>query len=460
MKKIFLTISRGSLARNLLQNDFYKILCNNYKVVLLTSAAEDTRFQQEFAHPNVSFVLMTEVDHTMLDRFFFFFHKNLIYNPTVNQKNRWGAIGNPKSMHPTYFGYLIKKICFVPLSKLKWLRDGMRFLDLVFTQRAEVKKFQTLLLEEKPDLVISTNISADTEAALLKAAKKQGIKTLGMPKSWDNLTKNGFRAKADRLAVWSEFVKHQAVEFQNYKADQIVITGIPQFDYYVDTSRLWSREQFCQKYGFDPHKRIIFFGSEGKLFPVDADHAQIMYQFINTNKVAKPSQLLIRPHYGYKNDEKKFSDLVGKPNAVVDLFHQASNNFRDEWDYSQEFMDGFLNSLYHSDIIINTCSTLTLDAMSFEKPVISIKFDGYDKKPYRESLARWYETYYYNAVVSTGAVSVVESSEQLQTAINLYLTNPQAHQKERKFLRENFCYRIDGQSGQRISKIVEEMLSE
>lgn len=460
MKKIVLTISRGSLARNLLQNDFYKILCEKYAIVILTSAAEDVRFREEFAHPNVSFVLMTEVDHSRLDRFFFFFHKNLIYNATVNQKNHWGSIGNPKSMNPTYFSYILKKIIFSPLSKLKFLRDIARFLDGMFTQKEEKQRFEKILQTEKPDLVMVTNMAGDTEAALLKVSKKLGIKTLAMPKSWDNLTKHSFRAKADRVVAWSEFVKHQAVKFQNYKEDQISIIGIPQFDYYTDPSRLWSREEFCRKYGFDENKRIIFFGSEGKLFPVDAENAHIIYDLIQNDELVDKSQLLIRPHYGYKNDEQKFKELFGKKDVVVDLFHKASQDFRDEWDYSREFMDGFLNSLYHSDIIVNTCSTLTLDAMSFEKPVIGIKFDGYQTKPYSDSIARWYETYYYNAVVSTGAVTVAHSKEELKQALNLYLKNPQEKSTERKFLKENFCYKIDGKSGARLAEVVAQMVGE
>src|SRR3989344_2502980 len=114
MKKIVITIGRGWIARNLLHNDFFLTLREKYLIIILTSADQEPRFLKEFGHPNVSFVNLTEKEHSLIDRFFFFFHKNLAYNKTVEQKNRWGVIGHARSQKPSYLGFLIKKILFVP----------------------------------------------------------------------------------------------------------------------------------------------------------------------------------------------------------------------------------------------------------------------------------------------------------------------------------------------------------
>src|SRR3989338_913088 len=115
MKKILITIGRGWIARNLLHNDFYKILREKYKIVILTSAARDKRFIKEFNHPNVSFVYLEEKAQTWADLALFFFHKNLIYNSTIEQKNKWGIVCDPRSKHPSYASFLIKKAIFTPL---------------------------------------------------------------------------------------------------------------------------------------------------------------------------------------------------------------------------------------------------------------------------------------------------------------------------------------------------------
>ena len=55
---IFITISRGSLARNLLQNEFYGLIKDNFdRVVLLTPCHEDKRFVDEFKAKNVEIIV-------------------------------------------------------------------------------------------------------------------------------------------------------------------------------------------------------------------------------------------------------------------------------------------------------------------------------------------------------------------------------------------------------------------
>ncbi len=455
MKKVLLTISRGSIARNLLQNVFYTQLREKYHVVLLTTAADDGRFQQQFAHPNVTFLTYEEKEQGAGDRLLFWFHKHLIYNPTVAQKDRWASPGDPRTKQPTYASYLCKKALFTVLSKIRWLRDFVRWLDLMFLQKDEVAFFLRLLTKHKPDIVISTNVSSDTEAALLKASKKQHIPTVAMPKSWDNSSKFGFRCKADYIVVWSLFVRDQAVGFQNYRPEQVWTIGVPQFDCYADQKRRMDRRAFCERYGLDPDKKIIFFGSEGKLFPNDSEIASILYDYAQS----RGYQLLVRPHFGYKQDEKKFSHLLGKPGAAVDLFNQPSALFRDEWDYSIAFMDRFLNSLYYSDVIVNTCSTLSLDGVAFDKPIISIGFDGYVKKPYHESIARWYETFYYRGVIETGGVHIAQDKDDLSQTLDRYLAAPETDATGRERLRTELCGPIDGKAGERFFTHVEAVMN-
>jgi len=454
MKKIFITISRGAIARNLLKNDFFLVLRDKVKIVILATAADDMRFRNEFKHPNVSFVRFAEKEHTLGDRFLFFFHKNLIYNGTVEEKNRWGVIGDSRSYQPNYVSFLVKKIIFVPLSRVRFLRGFARLLDFLFLQKSEVAEFQELIRREKPDLVISTNIAADTESALLKATRKEHIRSIGIAKSWDNLSKHSFRAQADTIVVWSKFMASEAVHFQNYAIKDIRIIGIPQFDRYVLKDKLLSRQEFCKMMGLDANRRIILFGSEGSLFQSDAEIASIISENILRNDIIPPSQLLIRPHYGYKADDLKFKDLQNKPNVVIDRFNNPSPEFRDRWDYSEEFSDRFMNCLYHSDVVVSSFSTLTLDAVAFNKPIINVSFDGKESKPYRESIARWGASTYFGAILKTNAICDVKNSQDLIRAINEYLKDPSNREVEREKLLKDFCLVIDGRSGKRFARVV------
>ncbi len=459
MKTVVLTISRGSIARNILQNDFYRLLREKYRVLLVTPAFEDPRFLKEFAHANVEMFDQEVLDRGPLDLILFFFHKYLIYNSTVNQKARWGIIGDPKSMRVFYPIYFIKKVIFSVLSRVTILRDFVRVLDFYFAQRPAVSHWQHFLREQKADMVIVTNMGDDAEAALLKAARRERVYSLAMPKSWDNPNKNGFRAKADMVIVWNTLMAEEMKKFQNYSDAQISIIGVPQFDYYIDSTRLQTREAFCAAYGLDPKKKILLFTSEGKLFKEDSELSSVIYTAIEKGLLEQPCQLLIRPHYGFKQDEQKFKHLFGKPDVVVDLQNEPSRAFRDEWDYSTASMDRFLNTIYHTDIDINVHSSLTLDVLPFDTPVISIMFDGYIQKPYRSSIRRWYETYYYSKILSFKATTEVQNKEMLYNAINQYLTDATYKSTERKHLLETFCYKYDGRSGERFFSVVEKILN-
>ncbi|MDO8529317.1 MAG: CDP-glycerol glycerophosphotransferase family protein, partial [bacterium] len=329
----------------------------------------------------------------------------------------------------------------------------------LFLQSKEVGELTELLKREKPDAIILTNVASDADAALIKSAKRGNIKTIGIPKSWDNMNKYGFRAKPDILVVWSEFMKREAMGFQNYLADGIKIVGIPQFDRYLDKSRIWSREKFLSEMGLEKDRQVLFFGSEGKLLPTDSNIASILSDLVTSESLKKKCQLLIRPHFGYTDDEIKFSHLFDKPHLKVDLYNEPSRGFRDHWDYSNEFFDRFVNCIYHSDIIISTYSTLALDGAAFDKPLINIGFDGVKTEPYERSVRRWEEVTYFKAVLDENAMRNVKCAEDMKSAINDYLSNPSLQSKERDGLRRKFCHKIDGQSGRRFAEVIEREIS-
>lgn len=455
---IFITISRGSIARNLLHNKFYDLIKNDFdKVVILTPCSKDRRFINEFKARNVEILSLPDSERTFFDNLIFGVNKFLVYTSNTKVMSTYiESLG--KSGIRMFFKHIKHfLIAFIlkPLSKIKIFRKFLQYLDFLFFEKKRVAEYQKIIKKYKPSIIFSTNIME--ESALLKAARKEKIFSVAMAKSWDNFSKTYFRAKAVKLMVWSKFMSKQAQKLQDYTRDKIEIFGIPQFDYYLDKSRIVSRDNFCKKIGLDPLKKIILFGSEGKYTPSDTDIVKVLLDFIKDGKLADKCQLLIRPHFGYKDDNLKFQDFYNEKNVSVDLFNNPSNCFRDMWDYSKEHMDNFLNSLYHCDFLINTASTLTLDGIAMNKPVILIKFDGYEKRSFHSSVARWYLADYYKAILKSNATIEADSVNGLKDAVNLVLKNPEILKKERERLLEYFCHKIDGRSGERLFNFISKL---
>ena len=94
---------------------------------------------------------------------------------------------------------------------------------------------------------MTTNISDDAEIDILRNCKRKNVKSVAMTKSWDNVSKWGFREKADKFVAWSDYMKNETLRFQDYKAKDVEIIGIPQFDYYKNLV-IPSRDVFMEKY--------------------------------------------------------------------------------------------------------------------------------------------------------------------------------------------------------------------
>jgi hypothetical protein len=452
LKTVFITISRGGTARNILQTDAYKALKDaELRIVILTPAFQDERFVAEFAAPNVFFENLPEPKWTVLDKFLVGWHKALVYNDSTKRRDLYG-IYNPEE--GSFLKYFFKKVFFGPLSRLQFLKKFFKCLDAVLIKD---KYYKEVFDKYKPDLVFAASAIEDTESFVLKQARSRKIKTVGMAKSWDNLSKISFRAMADKFIVWGDCSKEESVRFQNYSEKDIIICGVPQFDFYKNDEFLMEREEFCRLYGIPGGKKIIVFCSEGKITLKDGEITEIIADFINKGSAGE-TVLLIRPHFMYQGDEKKFAAAAKLPNVYLDSGYNPSSIFRDRWDYSKEQIKKFTNIMRYADLVITTASTISLDAAAFDKPIINIVFDGREKLPFRNSVARWYINEHYKHVAETGAVWLVDSKEELLNAINGYLGNPNLLVAGRERLRNYFCYKIDGGSGRRIAEVILENL--
>ena len=455
---IFITISRGGTARNILQNRFYDLLKKNFNEIYIFSPAyADFRFRNEFGDKNVFFEKLLEQKDTIFNRLLRSFYTYIIYNPTTARMSRYGVAGQEVPRW-YYLKYILYKAFFLPLSKCKFVRKFLQKIDLFILQRGMVKFYLDKIDRYNPTVIFCTSIFEDEDIALLKAGKKRKIPVVAMPKTWDNISKSYFRAKADMVIVWGEFMEEQMIKYQDYDRGVIKRIGVPQFDYYVEGSALMTREEFCDLYGLNKDKKIILICSEGKISKHDPDVVRMLLHAIENGDLVCDSQILVRPHFAYKNDEDKFREFASLTNIIIDRNYKPSAGFKDQWDYSRDQMDRFLNILYHSDVTINTHSTLTLDAAALNKPTILIMFDGYTKKPYYRSVARWYTTDYYRKVLAFKPGRAVGSESELIHSVNLYLKNPNLDKDNRKKMLDYICGNIDGKAGDRLYYLIKNLI--
>ncbi len=341
----------------------------------------------------------------------------------------------------------LQKWIYTPLSKIGFLKRLARAIEYhVFRHRLYGEYFDAYA----PDAVFSTSIISTLDILFMKEARRRGITTISIPKGWDNVAKLFYRFIPDVLLVQNEHMTEAAVKLQGVLRERIRVVGFPQFDWYVRQELQKSREAYCERMGLDPARRIILFGSEGKWAPSDYTAAERIGQLIQTDgALAVPCTLLIRPHFS-DSQNPRFAQRNFGPNIVVDTSMTRSDFFFDRWDPGNDETELFLNTLHHMDVLVTTTSTLTLDAVCFDKPILNIAYEILYKNG-KDVSELFYQKDHYQWVLRTGAVDLVRSDEELRARLNDALREPAQKAAARQRLRDEVCYRVDGQSSRRVA---------
>lgn len=451
MKTLMMTMSRGSLVRNFFHSGIVnQLLKSGIKIVMLTPCPDDPVFRK-FQHPNLILEPLIESNDLKLNKFFIEIEKAAIFNKTVHIRYKYRVDGRV----PNKIIYLLRLFFLAPLRLIPGIKVLIRALDFWINPE---KQHDYLFERYHPNLVFST--AAGGDVSVIKSAKRFGITSVDMPKSWDNLSKFLFNAKADYMIVWSQFMKKQAVKFQGYKENEIIITGAPQFDYYTKRDKLLTREEFCRRFNLDPNKRIILYGSGGGNACDEMQFINLLNYYIKNSQLQNV-QVLIRPHLGYRGDMEKYKLAESYKDFVIDKTAKQNEKYKDNWDTSKEHLQYLFNSLYHSDLCINVGSTLTLDTIACGKPVINIDFDVNLNINPNWSTKRLYCTDYLDAIIKSDASWVSKSKEDFLRHLKgiLYSTLDEGKKKKKEKMIDYFLYKLDGKSGERIAEFLIKILS-
>lgn len=151
------------------------------------------------------------------------------------------------------------------------------------------------VLEFNSSVVIAgpANMRFSEEIEYIKAAKALNIPTFIPVISWDNLTTKGLiQIKPDKLLVWNEEQKKEAIRHHKIPNKNITITGSPFFDKWFDIKKpKLTKVMFCKKYNLNPDLPIILYlGSSSN---IASNETWLIHKIKET---LKDTQIIFRPH--------------------------------------------------------------------------------------------------------------------------------------------------------------------
>ncbi|PRP66984.1 glycosyltransferase family protein [Nonlabens agnitus] len=240
------------------------------------------------------------------------------------------------------------------------------------TQRYLEVKAQ--LSEHRPDLVFCTTQRATQAIAPILAAQDLGIKTACWIYSWDNLPKGMSTIETDYYFVWSDLMKAQLLEYYpKTKPDQIFVTGTPQFEPHYDEDILLSRKQFCEEHDLNEATRYICFsGDDQTTSPLDQYYLEDTAVAVRKLKEEGFDIGIIYRQVPI-DFTGRYDDVLEKYRDVITPIAPLWKPMGQQWNQVMPTKADFarlVNTCYHSELVVNICSSMVFDFVIHGKPTI------------------------------------------------------------------------------------------
>jgi hypothetical protein len=310
-----------------------------------------------------------------------------------------------------------------------------------------------LLVTSSPGLIFA-------EMPLLRTAVRRGVRAMAIDPSWDNFTNKLLPARrVNRLIVWNELMKQQAIEFHGYQPDDIRIAGTPQWDLYFQGGGA-TREAFFARVGADPARRLVTLTTTPReLYP---HHDHVLREMIRAMRGGAwgPAQILVRLHP--RDDADAYAEFQGMPDVIVEKPFRSTVRTGDGLaiDMTSASQQHLMDTMRHSDVVVNVASTLAIEAAIFDTPVVNIAFDGETPSEWARSARRYYRFTHYVNITRQGAVRVAEDPAALVAWIARYLDDRSLDREGRRRMVVEQCQFLDGRAAERAAGFVVEELEQ
>lgn len=455
-----LVITDGVGYRNFCLSNFLRVVPSYFDNIIIYSGLPASVYDLH-NYPNIKLVELPvfvepfktwfwrkfkEVAHLQLHKKFYGIKDNLNANKSSSGSNRGKAIR---------FIYQFSEI-FHSERLIKFFEK--RQLNSLASHQVTRQCIESLR-SDRPDFLFFTHQRPPFVVPLVFASQKLRISTGSFIFSWDNLSSKGRMAAAfDSLLVWSELMKQELLQFYpETRPDSVRVVGTPQFEPYVMLEYQTSELDFFNSYNLIPENKTICYScGDISTSRNDEIYIEVIATAIENGQISEPVNFLVRTSPA--EDPIRFSQLKAKfpfirwnyPNWFL-----SRNDHPEPWSQrvpSDTDLTNLKNILRYSDLNINMCSTMSLDFMLFDKPVINPVFGNEHNGLYNDQ--RFLKYAHYRRVVESGAVAIVKNKEELIREINFSLQDPKARIREQKILLELQIGKPVKRTSERMAEII------
>ncbi|WP_291086334.1 MULTISPECIES: hypothetical protein [unclassified Flavobacterium] len=429
MRKLGVVITDGVGFRNFILSDFLNESEKKFDEVVILSCLPKEAYL-EYNHS----AKVVELD-VFEERFATWFFRKLKESAhlRLHRADNFGIddnyrINQSKANNPRGFAtrliYHLVSVCHSE----KWIRRFDAFQQATFKNHKLTRQYRRILRDEKLNIIFFTHQRPPFIAPLVYAARKQHIKTATFIFSWDNLASKGrMAADFDYFLVWSELMKRDLLQFYStVKNGQIAVVGTPQFEPYVLSRYEITKNEFLQKFKLQISlKTLCYSCGDSSTSKNDELYISIIAKAVLENRINNIN-FIVRTSPA-ESPERFFAIAAEFPFIKWNYpkWVLLRQNHQEAWSQRVPQTDDVIELralAQHSDLNVNMLSTMTLDFMIFDKPVIFPVFGNINNALYNDG--RFLEFKHIKHVLASDAATVALNETELIDAINHMLENP------------------------------------
>lgn len=437
MKTVFLFIFHRGYISDLLKGEYIKYLSVKYKVIVFLEESNESYYKSK----NITYVKFP----LKTGRFWFIFD-GILRPFLIRRFDEQPGV----------------QFRFALYSKNDWRKNILRRISLLLPKNFSSPKlffglekifapqsslFKKYLQKYQPSIVITPTPGLSfMEAWAILCAKKFNIPSVCVNFSWDNLTTypRSIR-KTDYMICWNEIIKKEAIDFHNYSENSVFASGIMRYDHFFkEDGDKMTREEFLKSKNLDPGKKTILVATA-----TDPD-PDLHKKIIRTIKDLDVN-ILVRVHPLERI--KTYEEFMNDKNICVELAGTSKQEDSQRgWQIEMEEKDrlNVKRIFKYCDVNINRSSTISLDSLIFDMPVINLDF-GNRKVPIVSFT-------HYRPLIEEGAARLAHNLDEVKKYALMYLENPSIDKENRKKIVDKIIGFTDGLSYKRNVDFLNEIL--
>jgi predicted glycosyltransferase len=266
---------------------------------------------------------------------------------------------------------------------------------------------------QDPDVVLIASMTAWRLPQIdhLLAARALGRRTGVCVFSWDHLSSKALlRAVPDRILLWNETQKQEAIRWHGMPEERIQVTGAQCYDQWFGRQPSRDRATFCRAVGLPPDRpMLLYVCSVMTPNPSESKFVQRWIEEIraSADPALRNAGILVRPH---PERMEEWRDVSLERYENVALYGRNP--------VSPQAQDDYFDSLYHSHAVIGLVTSAFLEAAIVGRPVLTPLLPEYEM--YQEGV----QHFRYLMEVEGGLLKVARTLPEHLQALSDTLARP------------------------------------